>query len=240
MIILPAIDIKDGLCVRLLQGDFSTSEKVAEDSLAAANNFKTQGALWIHMVDLDGALSGSRQNSNIFINVAGQTGLKVELGGGIRTMESIEYYLDNGISRIVLGSAAVADPDLVRNAVKKYGGRIAVGIDAKNGSVQTSGWLKESKWDYIELAKKMEALGVETIIYTDISKDGTLKGPNLDHIYKLKKELSVNLIASGGIHTIEDIDNLIEMDIYGAICGKALYRGTLDLKEAIAHCNKER
>lgn len=238
MIILPAIDIKDGQCVRLTKGDFATAEKVAEDPLKTARAFQEAGAGWIHMVDLDGAKEGSLKNSGVFLQVARNTGLKVELGGGVRTMESIDYYLAQGISRVIIGSAAISDPDLVRAAVKKYGERIAVGIDARNGMVSGGGWLVDSDITYLDLAKKMEDAGVKCIIFTDISRDGTLSGPNLEQLGKINEAVSCDIIASGGIHTIKDIIDLKQMGLYGAICGKSLYKGTLSLEEAVAYCRE--
>ncbi|WP_027400218.1 1-(5-phosphoribosyl)-5-[(5-phosphoribosylamino)methylideneamino]imidazole-4-carboxamide isomerase [Anaerovorax odorimutans] len=235
MIILPAIDIKNGQCVRLTKGDFATTEKVAEDPVETALDFVKNGAEWIHMVDLDGALKGNLENSKIFKDVAKETSLKVEIGGGIRSIESIEHYLENGIARVILGSAALRDPELTKEAVKKYGEKIAIGIDAKNGMVSASGWLEDSDTNYIDMAKSMEAIGVSTIIFTDISKDGTLSGPNLDQLGKINEAVSCNIIASGGIHVIDDIKALKEMGIYGAICGKSIYKGTLSLKEAIQY-----
>jgi phosphoribosylformimino-5-aminoimidazole carboxamide ribotide isomerase len=233
MIILPAIDIYKGQCVRLIQGAFDTTEKVAENYLDTARKFEKSGAKWIHMVDLDGALEGKRINSEIFIDVAKKTGLKVELGGGIRTMADISYYLDKGISRVILGSIAINNPSIVDEAVKEYGDKIAVGIDAKDGFVKTSGWVSESKSRYIETAKQMEAMGVQVIIYTDISRDGTLSGPNIEQLAKLKDSVSSDIIASGGIGNIGHIKSLKELDLYGTICGKAIYSGSLNLVDAI-------
>lgn len=236
MIILPAIDIKDGQCVRLTKGDFATVEKVAEDPLETALAFQEAGAEWIHMVDLDGAKEGSLKNSSVFLEVARKTGLKVELGGGIRTMESIDYYMEQGISRVIIGSAAISNPELVKAAVEKYDGRIAAGIDARNGMVSGDGWLSDSDVTYLDLAKRMEAAGVRCIIFTDISKDGTLSGPNLLQLGRINDAVSCDIIASGGIHTMKDIITLKEMGLYGAICGKSIYKGTLSLKEAIGYC----
>ncbi|NLY71604.1 MAG: 1-(5-phosphoribosyl)-5-[(5-phosphoribosylamino)methylideneamino]imidazole-4-carboxamide isomerase [Clostridiales bacterium] len=233
MIILPAIDIKDGECVRLFQGDFSTTEKVSDNYLDTAQKFEKDGAEWVHMVDLDGAVSGEMKNNYIFIQVANKTNLKVELGGGIRNLKAISYYIENGIDRVILGSAAINDPKLVEEAVKEYGEKIAVGIDAKDGFVKTSGWLKESKVNYIDIAKRMEDIGVKTIIFTDISRDGTLRGPNIEQLITLNESVSSNIIASGGIRDIDDIKKLLDMNLYGAICGKAIYKNTLSLKEAI-------
>lgn len=236
MIILPAIDIKDGQCVRLTKGDFATVEKVAEDPLETALSFESAGADWLHMVDLDGAREGNLRNSEVFIKAANSTGLKVELGGGIRTLESIDYYLESGITRVIIGSAAITNRELVRRAAEKYGERIAVGIDARNGMVSGDGWLTDSSITYLELARAMEDVGIRCIIFTDISKDGTLSGPNLDQLFKINEAVGCDIIASGGIHTIKDIIALKEMGLYGAICGKSIYRGTLSLEEAIACC----
>lgn len=233
MVILPAIDIKDGECVRLYRGVMDTAEKVAADALETAAHFKAAGAAWIHMVDLNGAVAGKRVNSDIFLAVARESGLLVELGGGIRTMEDIDYYLSNGITRVVLGSAAVNNPALVKTAVKVYADRIAVGIDAKDGMVAVSGWTEISSVDYISLARRMEALGVEYIIYTDISSDGMLCGPNTQQLIALNAAVSCRVIASGGITTIEDIICLRDAGLYGAICGRSIYKGTLDLKQAV-------
>lgn len=238
MIILPAIDIKDGQCVRLTKGDFATVEKVAEDPLKTAFAFQEAGVEWIHMVDLDGAKEGSLKNSPVFLEVAQKTGLKVELGGGIRTMESIGYYMEQGISRVIIGSAAISNPELVKAAVKEYGERIAVGIDARNGIVSGDGWLTDSGVTYLDLAKKMEEAGVRCIIFTDISKDGTLSGPNLEQLGRINAAVGCEIIASGGIHTMKDIVDLEEMGLYGAICGKSIYKGTLSLEEAIAYCKQ--
>ena len=233
MVILPAIDIKDGECVRLYRGDMDTAEKVAADALETAARFKAAGAAWIHMVDLNGAVAGKRVNSDIFLAVARESGLLVELGGGIRTMEDIDYYLNNGITRVVLGSAAVSNPALVETAVKVYEDRIAVGIDAKDGMVAVSGWTEVSSVDYISLARRMEALGVEYIIYTDIGTDGMLCGPNTQQLTALNAAVSCRVIASGGITTIEDIVCLRDAGLYGAICGRSIYKGTLDLRQAV-------
>lgn len=233
MIILPAIDIKDGNCVRLQKGVYSTAHKVADSPYEAAKGFAEAGAEWMHMVDLDGAKDAKLINADLIADVAKTSGLKVEVGGGIRSMEAVEYYLSRGINRVILGSAAVKDPQLVIDAVRAYGDKIAVGIDAKNGMVQAEGWLDNSEIEYIELAKRMEDVGVRTMIFTDIDRDGMLSGPNLKQLDDLSHEVSCNIIASGGVAVLKDIINLFELDIYGAICGKAIYSGTLDLKQAI-------
>lgn len=236
MLIFPAIDIIDGKPVRLYKGDFSTAEQVADDALATADSFVKAGASWIHMVDLDGSLKKERVNHQTVIDVATQTPLKVEIGGGIRKMEDIEFYANNGISRVILGSVALKNPQLVEQAVKEFGSLVAVGIDAKNGFVATEGWTEGSNTLFIDLAKQMEAMGVDTIIYTDISKDGTLAGPNVEHLVQLNNAVSCNITASGGVTDINDIITLRDKGLYGAICGKSIYKGTLDLKEAVEVC----
>lgn len=241
MIILPAIDIKDGKCVRLWKGDFQTAEQVAESYMDTAHGFAEAGAQWIHMVDLDGAKSAQPVNADIFLDVAKHTPLKVELGGGIRSLDTVEYYLSGGISRVILGSIALKKPRIVKEAVAEYGDRIAVGIDAKNGKVAAEGWLDDSDVDYIALAREMIRAGVGTFIFTDISKDGTLSGVNAEQLSALADATrgQCNIIASGGVHTIEDIRICREMGLYGTICGKSLYKGTLDLREAIAEAQPE-
>jgi len=235
MIIIPAIDILGGKCVRLIQGEYESVSKVAEDPVETAEYFKKCGAEYIHMVDLDGAKSGSPKNAEIFIKIAKSINIPVELGGGIRTLETVDYYIENGISRVILGSVILQNKELVIKAVSKYGDKIAAGIDAKNRKVKTSGWLIENEIDFIDLAKEMAKIGVKNIIYTDISKDGMLSGVNLEHYKELKNALpaDVNITASGGVKNMDDIKNLGELDIYGVICGKAIYSGNLDLKEAI-------
>ena len=240
MIILPAIDIKDGSCVRLYKGEFSTVHKVAENPLETARKFEADGAEWLHMVDLDGAKDAKPQNTEIFCEIARETSLKVKVGGGIRSLETVEAYLSRGISRVILGSAAVRNPELVKAAVKEYGDKIAVGIDAKNGMAAVEGWLDTSAAHYLDLAKAMEQIGVSTIIYTDISKDGTLTGPNLQELDAINRAVSCNIVASGGISNLDDITALRKLGLYGAICGKSLYQGTLDLKEAIREAEEVR
>lgn len=235
MIILPAIDIKDGNCVRLLNGDFATVHKVAESYMDTAKSFEAAGANWIHMVDLDGAKEGKPVNGDIYIDVAENTKLKVEVGGGIRSLETVEYYISRGISRVILGSVALKNPQIVVNAVKEYGEKIAVGIDAKNGIVAAEGWLEDSQVNYIDLSLEMIKAGVQNIIFTDISKDGTLSGVNVEQLSALKNAAGdkCNITASGGVHNIEDIKACMKMGLYGVICGKSIYTGKLDLEEAV-------
>lgn len=232
MYILPAIDLKEGKVVRLYKGDFDTVHQVADDPLATAAAFYAAGARWIHMVDLDGAKDGVRRNGEIVSQVARQSGLQVELGGGIRSMTDLESVFALGVRRAVIGSAAVSDPGFVREAVARYGDRIAVGIDIQDGRVRTAGWVSDSGIAYLDFAKSMEAIGVKTIIFTDIDTDGTLSGPALEGLGALQQAVSCQIVASGGISCNEDICTLAEMGLYGAIIGKAYYAGTLDLGRA--------
>lgn len=241
MLIFPAIDIKDGNCVRLFKGDFSTVEKVASDYLETACSFEADGAKWIHMVDLDGAKEGRPVNTKIYTDVAEKTGLKVELGGGIRSLETIREYLEMGITRVILGSVALKDPKLVSDAVEKFGSeKIVVGIDAMNGMVATEGWLESSDVNYIDLAQKMIGVGVKYFIFTDISKDGTLSGVNREQLSALNEAVKgrADIVASGGVHTMDDIIACKEMGLYGTICGKSIYKGTLDLREAVEYAER--
>ena len=230
MYILPAIDIYQGSAVRLLKGDYSTANKVASSPYDAARSFAEAGASMMHMVDLDGAKDAKLVNADLIADVAKTSCLSVEVGGGIRDMKAVEYYLSRGIDRVILGSAAVKNPQLVIDSVREYGDKIAVGIDAKDDN---------SEINYIELAKRMEDAGVRTIVFTDIDQDGTLAGPNLRQLGELVKSVSCNIIASGGVAVLKDILNLAELKVYGAICGKAIYSGTLDLRQAIEMTEKK-
>ena len=233
MKILPAIDLKGGQCVRLKRGDYGTAHKVAEDPVQTAKSFLAAGAGLIHMVDLDGAKDGNHANYEVVKQVVAQTGAAVELGGGIRTMEDIDAVLALGISRAIIGSAAVENPALVKQAVQKYGAKIAVGIDALCGTVRTRGWLEDSGEDFLAFAKRMESYGVQTNIFTDSDKDGMLEGPNFDQLTQLRHAVNCEIVASGGVTTLEDIRRLCEIGIDAAIAGKAVYTGTLDLAAAI-------
>ncbi|MHC1721350.1 MAG: 1-(5-phosphoribosyl)-5-[(5-phosphoribosylamino)methylideneamino]imidazole-4-carboxamide isomerase [Clostridiaceae bacterium] len=233
MIIFPAIDIKDGQCVRLYKGEFSKTEVVSQDIIKTAKTLQQDGAEFIHMVDLDGALKGEPGNLETISEILKNIDIPVELGGGIRSLETIEKILGIGINRVILGTSALKNKDMVIEAVKKYGNKIVVGIDANNRKVAVEGWVKVSDVDFIEFAKNMELIGVGTIIFTDISRDGTLEGPNLEQLDEINKSVSCNIIASGGIKNIDDIINIKKLGLYGAITGKAIYSGTLNLKEAI-------
>lgn len=233
MIILPAIDLKDGKVVRLYRGDFDTVHQVATDPVAVAQDFSRAGARWVHMVDLDGAKDGLRKNGDAVKSVT-RVGLNIELGGGIRSMADLEAVFALGVSRAVIGSAAVSDPELVRQAVARYGERIAVGVDTQNGRVRTAGWVEDSGLDYLQFAKSMEEIDVKTIIFTDIDTDGTLAGPSTARLAALKRAVSCRIVASGGVSSNGDIRALSSMGLYGAIIGKAYYAGALDLAQAVA------
>lgn len=233
MIILPAIDILDELPVRLYQGDYNASECVGENILEIAKTFQAEGAQYVHMVDLNGAKEGKKINQSIIVEVAQALSIPVEVGGGIRSIEDVSFYLDQGVSRVILGTAAIEDQAFLKEALQTYGDKIAVGIDCKDGYAYGRGWLAESSLEYVSFAKQMETLGVRTIIVTDISKDGTMEGCNIEMLEKLSKHVSMNIIASGGIRDIEHIKELADLKLYGAITGKAMYAKTLSLKEAI-------
>lgn len=233
MIVLPAIDLKDGACVRLYKGDFDTVHQVSDDPVCTALAFREAGAKFIHMVDLDGAKDGVRKNGAIVRRVAEESGLQIELGGGIRSMADVEAVFALGVYRAVIGSAAVTDPDFVAQAAAQYGDRIAVGIDTQNGRVKTAGWVDDSGLDYLEFAKKMETLGVQNIIFTDIETDGALSGPSFARLAALRAAVSCRITASGGVSCNQDIRDLREAKMDGAIIGKAYYAGAIDLRLAI-------
>ncbi|MCJ7690959.1 MAG: 1-(5-phosphoribosyl)-5-[(5-phosphoribosylamino)methylideneamino]imidazole-4-carboxamide isomerase [Clostridiaceae bacterium] len=233
MKIFPAIDMKNGKCVRLYQGEFTSAKIVAEDPLQTALKFAAQGAEYLHMVDLDGALNGTIENFNSINKVMKDVGIPIQLGGGIRSLATIDMLIGKGVSRVILGTAALNNPSLVKEALKIFGDKIAVGIDAREGYVAVEGWKTSSKIEYIDFAKQMESIGVKTIIFTDISRDGTLTGPNFEATGKLNDMVSCNIIASGGMKCIEDIKRLKKMNMYGAIIGKALYSGDISLENAI-------
>ena len=236
MIIFPAIDIRGGKCVRLLNGDFNQETVFSDSPADMARKWQAQGAEYLHLVDLDGALAGSSQNLSAIEEILKVVDIPTELGGGIRSMEQIDKLLAMGITRVILGSVAVKNPDLVREACTKYGERIVVGIDAKDGIVAVEGWGESGNIGVVELAKKMKDVGVKTIIYTDISRDGTLSGVNVEATVKLAQESGVKIVASGGVKSLEDIKALKKQEavgIEGVIAGKSIYMGTLDLAAAI-------
>lgn len=233
MQILPAIDIKEGQAVRLFKGDFNQKTVVNPDVIGQSKIFAQAGIDFIHVVDLDGALDGRATNRDLIAKLKKESGLGVEVGGGIRTLEQIEDYLAVGIDRVIIGSMAVKNPDFVKATLEKFGSdKIVVGIDAKNGMVATEGWLETSNVDYISLAKAMEKIGVTLFVYTDVDRDGTLTGPNFEHYERLVAELTTaKVIASGGIAEQSDLVKLQEIGVAGTIVGKAYYNGNISLEE---------
>ena len=233
MILYPAIDLYEGKAVRLFKGDYNQMTVYNENPLAVAQDFVRCGATHIHMVDLQGARDGTTPNLETVQKIKEQTGLFCEVGGGIRTMEIVDRYLSAGIDRVILGTAAVTDPDFLAAALAKYGEKIAVGIDIKDGYVAIKGWTETSDKDALSFCAQMEAAGVKTIICTDISKDGAMLGTNRELYKTLSEKFSLQIIASGGVSSLEDVRHLAAQNLHGAIIGKAYYSGSLDLAQAI-------
>lgn len=233
MRIYPAIDIKDGQCVRLLQGRFSDVTVYGNDPVSVAKKWEAEGGEYLHVVDLDGALKGCGINSRIISKICSALSIPVQTGGGIRTMEDVESRLSCGIQRVIIGTSAVRDAEFIKRAADKYADRIVIGTDAKDSMVAIEGWEELSSFTAVEFAKKMEALGIKTFVYTDISTDGTLKGPNAAAMKEMSSAVNADIIASGGIGTIEHIKELSGTGVEGIIIGRALYEGTVRLKDAI-------
>src|SRR5262252_646113 len=236
MILFPAIDLKDGVCVRLEQGDMARATVFNRDPAAQAHEFEAEGFRHLHVVDLDGAFAGKPRNAGAIERILETVGLCVQLGGGIRDMATIEGWLEKGVDRVIIGTAAVRDPALVKEAAKKFPKRVAVGLDARDGKVATQGWAETSELSALELARRFEDVGVAAIVYTDIARDGLLKGLNLDATIALADAISLPVIASGGLASIEDVRQLLEpraRKLQGAIAGRALYDGRLDPAEAL-------
>ena len=223
----------DGCAVRLYKGDYSQKTVYSDNPVDVAKLFVEAGAEYIHIVDLDGARDGSNANLSVISDIIKESGLKAEVGGGIRSIESVKKYLDLGVMRVILGTAAVKDPDFLEEAVKTYAERVAVGVDIKDGKVAVKGWTELSQYDCFEFCERLQNLGVKTVICTDISKDGAMSGTNLALYRQLKERFTMEIVASGGVSDIENVKRLTEMDMYGAILGKALYTGSIDLKQAI-------
>ena len=235
MIVIPAIDLKDGKCVRLLQGKKDEVTVYSDDPASTAQRWVELGARLLHVVDLDGAFTGEQKNFDRIREIRKAVHIPIELGGGIRDIARIEELLKIGVDRTIIGTSAAEDPDMVREACEKFPGRVLAGIDAKDGKVAVKGWVEVTELDAIKFAKKMESVGVAGIIYTDISRDGMLTGPNIDAMAKMVKAVNIPVIASGGVSNIDDIKNLMQIkDLLGVITGKALYSGDLDLEDAIA------
>ena len=233
MLIFPAIDLYEGKAVRLFKGNYNEMTVYSENPIEIALEFEKAGATCIHMVDLEGAKSGQTPNIETIKKIANETSLFTEVGGGIRNIETVSKYLDAGIDRVILGTAAVKDEAFLKSAVEKYGERIAVGVDIKDGKVAIHGWLEKSELDAMEFCSKLEKLGVKTVICTDISKDGAMQGTNHALYKEMSEKFSLDIIASGGVSSIKDVKKLRKLNVYGAIIGKAYYVGAIDLKEAI-------
>ncbi|MFM2343758.1 MAG: 1-(5-phosphoribosyl)-5-[(5-phosphoribosylamino)methylideneamino]imidazole-4-carboxamide isomerase [Pseudomonadota bacterium] len=240
MLLIPAIDLKDGQCVRLQQGDMEKSTVFSQNPSSMALKWQRMGAKALHLVDLNGAFAGSPQNKEAILEILGALEeadeyIPVQLGGGIRDLKTIEYWLDMGIHSVIIGTAAVKDPIFLKEACQVFAGHIMVGIDAKDGMVATDGWAKVSKYSVIDIAQRFEDYGVNSIIYTDIGRDGMLQGINIESTLKLAQSVNVPIIASGGLASIDDIEQLCELEsegIAGVICGKAIYTGAIDFEQA--------
>lgn len=233
MILFPAIDLYEGQAVRLYQGDYRQMTVYSPDPAALAQKFAETGATHIHLVDLEGARDGTTPNLQLIRRIAAETGLFVEVGGGIRTMDIARAYLENGVSRVILGTAAVTDPDFLQNALDTWGERVAVGADLRGGQVAIRGWQQTSDEGAEAFFDRMQGLGISTMICTDISRDGAMRGANLELYRSLAKRQGLQIVASGGVSSLDDIKALREMNLYGAILGKAYYTGAVDLAEAL-------
>ena len=233
MILFPAVDLYEGKAVRLYQGDYARMTVYENDPLQAALRFRDTGAEWIHLVDLEGARDGTTPNYETVCRLKAESGLRAEIGGGIRRMEIVEKYLSAGLDRVILGTAALEDEAFLREALTRYGGKIAVGVDIRDGEVAVRGWREKSGTDAFAFCEKLEKLGLSTLISTDISRDGAMRGANRELYRQLQERFSMQIVASGGISSLEDIRALSSLGLYGAIVGKAIYTGSIDLKEAI-------
>lgn len=233
MLIYPAIDLYEGKAVRLYKGDYAEMTVYSDNPIEIARDFEASGATHIHMVDLEGAKSGTTPNFDTVCYIKNNTDLFVEIGGGVRSMDVIDKYMAAGIDRVILGTAAVTSDGFVESAVAKYGDKIAVGIDIKDGFVAIKGWTEKSELDAFAFAEKMQKIGVKTLICTDISKDGAMQGTNHELYRDMSEKFSMQIIASGGVSSIEDVKKLRERNLYGAIIGKAYYTGTINIKEAV-------
>jgi phosphoribosylformimino-5-aminoimidazole carboxamide ribotide isomerase len=238
MDLYPAIDLSGGKVVRLLRGDYNKMTVYSDDPLEVAKSFKRVGAEYLHLVDLDGAKAGDILNFDIIQKIVSGSGLKVEAGGGIRSISTVESYLNLGVMRVIIGTAAVTDPDFLVEAVKRFGDKIAVAVDIKDGFVATHGWTQTSTESFIEFCQKLQDLGVKTVICTDISKDGAMLGINEELYEKLAQSFSMDFIASGGVSSMYDLIKLSETGVAGAILGKSIYTGTIDLANAVAMMKK--
>ncbi|GAB4074073.1 1-(5-phosphoribosyl)-5-[(5-phosphoribosylamino) methylideneamino]imidazole-4-carboxamide isomerase [Barrientosiimonas marina] len=236
MILLPAIDIRDGKCVRLIQGDYAREHVYSDSPAAMAEKWESAQAPYLHIVDLDGAKAGQAVNKELIAQIAAKVSIPLQVGGGIRSFEQLEAYLNAGVDRVILGTAALADRQFLAKALHVYGDRIAVSVDAKDGLIATDGWTATSRVRALDFIQELAASGVKTVIYTDISKDGMLQGPNIAELEAIQHASAINVIASGGITSEEDVRRLRDMNMYGAIVGKALYDGTTTLKQLLEVC----
>jgi len=233
MKIFPAIDLVQGQAVRLFKGDYAQMTVYHPDPVQVAMDFQSQGATCLHLVDLEGAKSGGTPNLSVITEIVSRTDLFTEVGGGIRSMETVRSYLENGVDRVILGTAAVTDEAFLKEAVSTYGDRIAVGVDIKDGYVAIKGWTEQSQYTCDEFFLKMQSIGVKTIICTDISRDGAMKGTNRELYLRLSETYNMDIVASGGVSSLDDVQALRAMNLYGAIIGKAYYTGAIDLRRAI-------
>ncbi|MBE6712541.1 MAG: 1-(5-phosphoribosyl)-5-[(5-phosphoribosylamino)methylideneamino]imidazole-4-carboxamide isomerase [Ruminococcaceae bacterium] len=233
MLIFPAIDIVGGKAVRLFKGDYAQMTVYSDDPVSVARDFENAGAKWVHLVDLEGAKTGTTPNLETICKIVRETNLSVEVGGGIRNLETIKTYIENGVSRVILGTAAVKDPEFLEKALNIYGESIAVGVDLKDGEVAIKGWTEGSGVAAYDFCLQLQRMGVKTIICTDISKDGAMQGTNLPLYREFSEKFDLQIIASGGVSSMEDVANLNSMNLYGAIIGKAYYTGAIDLAKAI-------
>lgn len=234
MKIFPAIDLSEGCAVRLLKGDYAQKTVYSDDPVSVAKGFREAGGEILHLVDLDGAKAGYAAAAEIVAKIAAESGMFVEIGGGIRNAETVKQYLDAGVGRVILGTAALRDRAFLEEMICLYGEKIAVGVDIKNGNVAVQGWTEDDGVKYTDFLDYLEKIGVATVICTDVSKDGAMQGTNRELYRELAAKYSFKVVASGGVSTLDDIKALAKMDIYGAIVGRALYNGAIDLKEAIA------
>jgi len=233
MIIFPAIDILNGKCVRLIQGDYNRESIYSDSPVQMAKEWEEKGAEFIHIVDLNGAKTGESINQSVIKKIAKAVSVPIQVGGGIRSLATIEDYINNGVARVIIGTAAINDRQFLQEAVEKYKEKVAVSLDARNGYIATDGWTDTSNVVALDLLKELENIGVQTIVYTDIAKDGMLQGPNLVEQKTINEATTIDVIASGGITTKKDVENLQNLNLYGAIIGKALYDGKLDFEEVV-------